>query len=181
LPDLTAPNLNELLDMIRDRKSADDILAKARHVPKAELDKAIDAAEDENHRITEDEWTPVVRAARNLVSAAARRDKGDTAKLAAGQAALFDLERRRYRSEATLNQEIASLYEARVQTSTAESAKHREKSQNLFIAMLVAQIGAVVSSMALGKKMRGGLWILAAIVGLAALGVGGYAMLSSVQ
>jgi hypothetical protein len=181
LPDLTVQDLPELLDMIRNRAPEDHILQKARHVSKVDLNNAIDDAEAANQKITDGDWGPIVDAARKLVDGVVYKKEADPAKVAAAQAAMFELERSRYRAEATLNQEIASLYEARVQTSTAESDKHRQKSQNLFIAMLVAQIGAVVSSLALGRKLRGGLWVLAAIVGLAALGVGGYAMLSSMQ
>jgi hypothetical protein len=181
LPDLTVKGLPELLEMISTRKKEDDILNQARHVEKKGLNEAIDDAENASQKITEDEgWGKVMGAVNKLV-ADARKKTREPAKLAAILAANFELEQRRYRGESFLNQQIAALYEARVQTSTAESDKHRMKSQNLFIAMLVAQIGAVVSSVALGKKLRGGLWLLAAVVGLAALGVGGYAMLSSMQ
>jgi hypothetical protein len=179
LPDLTVKELPELLDMIRERQKEDEILQKARHVSKTELNDAIDAAEKANVEITDKEWGPVIDAARALVRDAIKKAVGDSAKIAAAQAALFELESRRYRSEATLNQEIASLYEARVQTSTAESDKHRQKSQTLFLAMLVAQIGGVVSSLALARQRKSALWAFAATVGLVAVGVGGYALLTS--
>jgi hypothetical protein len=177
LPDVPAP-LQELLDMIRKREPEEDITRKAARIPKAEINKAINDAEASNEKITEADWTPKVDTARKLVTNSRTKD-ADPAKAAAGQAALFELERRRYRSEATLNQEIAALYEARVRTSSAESDKHRSKSETLFIAMLVAQIGGVVSSLALARKKQSALWLFAAMVGLAALGVGGYGVLST--
>src|SRR6202040_1392264 len=104
------------LDMIRKREPEEDITRKAARVPKAEINKAINDAEAGNEKITEADWTPKVDAARKLVADSRKKD-ADPAKSAAAQAALFELERRRYRSEATLNQEIAALYEARVRTS----------------------------------------------------------------
>ena len=179
LPDLTVKDLPELLEMIRKREKEDDVLNTARRVSKGDLNKAIDAAENANAEITDKDWDPIVKAARRLVSAAVKKDT-DPAKIAAAQAALFDMERGRYRSEATLNQEIAALYEARVQTSSAESDKHRHKSEMLFIAMLVAQIGGVTSSLAMARKTKNALWVLAALVGLLSIGVGAYGLMSTV-
>lgn len=177
LPDVSAP-LQELLDMIRKRAPEEDVARKAARIPKAEINKAINDAEAENEKITEDDWAPKVDAARKLAGGARKKD-AEPAKSAAAQAALFELERRRYRSEATLNQDIAALYEARVRTSSAESDKHRNKSEILFVAMLVAQIGGVVSSLALARKNKSALWLFASMVGLAALGVGLYGVLST--
>jgi hypothetical protein len=64
-----------------------------------------------------------------------------------------------------------------VKVSSAESDKYRKKSDFLSAAMLVAQIGAVASSLALARKQKSALWLFAAIVGVIAIGVGGYAMI----
>ena len=178
LPDVSAP-LQELLDLIRKRAPEEDVARKAARIPKAEINKAINDAEAENEKITEDDWAPKVDAARKLVGGSRKKDV-DPLKSAAAQAALFELERRRYRSEATLNQEIAVLYEARVRTSSAESDKHRNKSEILFIAMLVAQIGGVGASMALARKSKSALWLFASMIGLVALGVGAYGVLFTI-
>ena len=176
LPDLTSPPLQELLELIRKRAPEDEIIRKSARVNAADINTAIDDAEAANEKITEDEWSPVVGAARKLAADARKRDP-DPAKYAAAQAAQFEMEQRRYRSEATLNQEIAVLYEARVRVSSAESDKHRRKSQTLFIAMLVAQIGGVVSSLALARKQKSALWLFAATAGLVAIGFGGYVLM----
>ena len=117
-----------------------------------------------------------MRAARVKLAADARKKDADPAKGAAIQAAQFEFEQRRYRSEATLNQEIGFVYEARVKVSSAESDKHRKKSQTLFIAMLVAQIGGVISSLALARKKKSALWLFAGAAGLVAIGFGGYVL-----
>ena len=176
LPDIEYAPLGELLDMIRKRAPEEDVLKKAGRVDIAEVNKAINAAEAANERITEGEWGPVVDAARKL-AADARRKNADPATAAAVQAAQFEMEQRRYRSEATLNQEIGLLYEARVKVSGAESDKHRRKSERLSMAMLVAQIGAVASSLALARKQKSALWLFAGLIGLVSVVVGGYAVL----
>jgi len=176
LPDITVESLKELLDLIRKRAPEDEILRKAARVKIEDINKAIDDAEAANEKITEDEWGPVVTAARKLVGDARKKD-ATPANNAAIQAAQFEMEQRRYRSEATLNQEIGFVYEARVKVSSAESDKHRRKSQTLFIAMLVAQIGGVISSLALARQKKSALWLFAATAGLVALGFGGYVLM----
>lgn len=174
MPDLSHQGLQELLEMIRKRAPEEEILKKAARVPIPEINKAIDDAEAANEKITEEDWDPIVRAARKLVTDARKKDP---AAGTAAQAALFELEQRRYRSEATLNQEIGFLYEARVKISSAESDKHRRKSQTLFTAMLVAQIGGVISSLALARQKKSVLWLFAATTGLVALGFGAYVLM----
>jgi hypothetical protein len=144
----------------------------------ADVTKAINDAEAANEKITEGDWDPVVGAVRKLVADARKAGGGDApARTAAAQAALFEMEQRRYRSEATLNQEIGFLYEVRTKVSAAESDKNRKKSDFLSYAMLVAQIGAVASSLALARKQKSALWLFAAIIGIVAIGVGGYAII----
>ena len=70
-----------------------------------------------------------------------------------------------------------ALYEIRVKVSTAESDRHRKKSQSLQMAMLVAQIGAVAASLALARKRGVSLWLVAGLIGVAAVGFGGYALI----
>lgn len=179
LPDLD-PQVQELRDAIEHRESEHDLLKKAGRLDVAKINKAIDDAEKYNEH-TEKEWDPVLKAAGALVRAqqAVKPDAPDAAKHAASaaQAAGFDLEERRYRAESRLNQGIGFLYEIRTKVSTAESDKQRRKSDFLSYAMLVAQVGAVASSLALARKQKSFLWLFAAMVGVVAIGVGGYAML----
>lgn len=101
---------------------------------------------------------------------------GDTR--AAAVAHRYDVDSRRYRAEATANQWVGFLYEVRVKTSTATSDRHRHRSENFFIAMLAAQVGAVGSSLALARKRRNVMWLLAGTAGLAAVGFGGFVYLT---
>jgi hypothetical protein len=76
------------------------------------------------------------------------------------------MEQRRYRAESFINQQIGFLYEARVRVSTAESDRHRKKSQNFFYAMLAAQVGATIASLALARKKQSMLWLVAGLAGI---------------
>lgn len=93
---------------------------------------------------------------------------------ATAQADRFALDALRNRNEAQINQDISWLFEARVQVSSAESERHRRRSGNFFYAMLVGQVGATGSSLALGRQRRSALWTIAGLSGLVALGFGGY-------
>ena len=84
----------------------------------------------------------------------------------------------RYRAESTLNFWVGYLYEVRVAASTAESDRHRHRSENFFYAMLAAQLGAVVSSLALARRHKSALWLVAGLAGLVAVGFGGYVYLT---
>ena len=182
LPDIADPTVAALRDAIEQREPESELVKLAARIKHDAINKTIDDAEKANEQIDKD-WTPIVRAANDLVRAQGsfKPDDPDATKKAqaatAAQAAGFDLEERRYRAESRLNQGLGFLYEIRTKTSSAESDKHRRKSQTLFLAMLVAQIGGVVSSLALARKRKSVLWLLAAIAGLVAIGFGGYVLL----
>jgi hypothetical protein len=178
LPDLEDEQIKELRDAIEKREPEKELLKKAGRVDMAKINKAIDDAEKYSEQ-TDKEWDPILKKAADLVRAQLAVKSDDPAavkKATAAQAAGFDLEERRYRAESRLNQGIGFLYEIRTKVSSAESDKHRKKSDFLSYAMLVAQIGAVASSLALARKQKSALWLFAAMVGIVAIGVGGYAM-----
>jgi hypothetical protein len=181
LPEVEDEKIKALRDAIERREPEGQLLKLAGQVDMAKLNRAIDDAEKAAEQ-TDKEWDPVVRASAALVRAQAefRPDDPDAAKRSANataaQAAGFEMEERRYRAESRLNQGIGFLYEIRTKVSTAESDKHRRKSDYLSYAMLVAQVGAVASSLALARKRKSVLWLFAATVGVIAIGVGGYAL-----
>jgi hypothetical protein len=181
LPDIDDAAIKQLREALEQREPETELLKKARKVDMAKINKAIDDAEKFNEQ-TDKEWDPVLKAAAVLARAQPVIKDGDpdaakkAARATASQAAGFDLEERRYRAESRLNQGLGFLYDVRVKVSTAESEKHRKKSDYLSYAMLVAQIGAVASSLALARKQKSTLWLFAAMVGVVAIGVGGYAM-----
>ncbi|HEX3148903.1 MAG TPA: DUF4337 family protein [Gemmataceae bacterium] len=92
--------------------------------------------------------------------------------------AVMDYEARRYRQEANLNRRAAEAYEVRVRRSGVESDRHRQRSQQFFYSMLLAQLGATVSALALARAQRSLLWLLAAAAGVVALCFTGYVYLT---
>jgi len=165
--------LKALLKAIRDREPEADILNKAGKVKQDTINKAIDTLEKEVE-VIDTRWDGVVKAAGKIVD---KWTKDDPKKGAEAQAALFGMEQRRYRSESFFLFRIGDLYEARVRVVTAISDKHRRRSENFFYAMLVAQIGAVVSSLALARRQNSSLWLIAGLAGAVAVGFGAFVQL----
>ena len=90
----------------------------------------------------------------------------------------MNYEARRYRQEAAFNRRAAEAYEVRVRRSGVESDRHRERSKRFFYSMLLAQLGATVSALALARAQRSLLWLLATVVGVVSLAFTGYVYLS---
>jgi hypothetical protein len=179
LPEIKDDNVKGLLQAIQDREAEADLLKRAARISQATINSAIDDAEKANKQI-DNEWTVILREAARVVDERTRitPDAHDRATAVIGataaQAAGFDLENRRYRLEANLNFGIGYLYEARVKVSTAESDRHRERSKTFFYAMLAGQVGATISSLALARKHRSALWLLAGVSGVVAVAIGVY-------
>lgn len=172
LPEVSDEALRRLLADIQARAPEADLLRQAGRVPQATINAAIDDAEKAVEQLDK-EWEPTVKAAGKLAAG--------TGKVAnpAAQAAGYELEQRRYRIEAGLNQGVGYLYEARVKVSAAESDRHQDKSRKFFYAMLAAQVGATVSSLALARKQQSVLWAVAGGAGLVAIVIGAYVYLSA--
>ena len=75
----------------------------------------------------------------------------------------------RYEVEARLNQAIANLYELQVRQSNISAERHHDRSQRFFFGMLAAQLGVIVSTLAMAARQRNLLWGLAAAAGLLAI------------
>jgi hypothetical protein len=75
----------------------------------------------------------------------------------------------RYEVEARLNQAIANLYELQVRQSNISAERHYDRSQRFFFGMLAAQLGVIVSTLAMAARQRNLLWALAASAGLLAI------------
>lgn len=148
-----------------------EVLPLARKVDPASLNAEI-AAGLRNVTEAEKEFDAELAAVKGQATTAANDTKASAAALR------YDVDSRRYRAEATANQWVGFLYEVRVKTSTAASDRHRHRSENFFIAMLAAQVGAVGSSLALARKRRNVLWLLAGTAGLVAVGFGGFVYLT---
>jgi hypothetical protein len=75
----------------------------------------------------------------------------------------------RYEIEARLNQVIATFYELQVRKSNISAERHHNRSQRFFFGMLAAQLGVIVSTLAMAARQRNLLWSIAAAAGLLAI------------
>jgi hypothetical protein len=83
----------------------------------------------------------------------------------------------RYELEARLNQAIAGLYELQVRKSNMSAERHHHRSQRFFFGMLAAQLGVIVSTLAMAARQRNLLWSIAAAAGLLAIAFAVYVYL----
>lgn len=75
----------------------------------------------------------------------------------------------RYNHEAQLNAAVARLYELQVRKANIKAQRHHTRSQRFFFGMLAAQMGVIISTLAMAAKKRNLLWGLAAGAGLVAI------------
>jgi hypothetical protein len=83
----------------------------------------------------------------------------------------------RYEVEARLNQTIANLFEVQVRKSNISAEHHHRRSQRFFFGMLGAQMGVIISTLAMAAKNRNLLWSIAAAAGLVAVAFAVYVFL----
>ena len=93
------------------------------------------------------------------------------------KAARYTFDARRYEDDARANQDAAFLYDVQVLQSIARSDQHLKRSLGFMIAMLVAQVGVTIGSLALMLKYRFPAWAVAALAGLCAIAFGVYILL----
>jgi hypothetical protein len=184
LPDIVDATIRELMEAVRDRKPEAELIQFARGIDRERLDRIIASAEARVSEIDREWESPLRDADRitadyvNSASTAMDEKREEASAIAtAVQAARFELDNRRYRTEATLNQGLGFLYEVRVKSSNAQSDRHKVRSQNFFYAMLAAQVGATVASLGLARRQRSPLWAFAGFAGIVAVAFGVYVYL----
>jgi hypothetical protein len=84
---------------------------------------------------------------------------------------------RRYEDDARSNKDLAFLYEVKVLLNSARSDKHLFRSKMFLFAMLVAQAGVTIATLAIAVRRKSVFWLLAALTGLIAIGFGAYVYL----
>ncbi len=162
-------SVRAVLQAVQEHRPERDVLQSARRVHVGSLEGEIARARDQSARV-ELQYEEELRAAKALVKGRPSEWQPNVIR--------YEVESRRYKAEATANQWVGFLYEVRVKTSTAESERFRQRSENFFFAMLVAQVGGVGASLALARKRRSVLWLVAGIAGLAAVGFGAFVYLT---
>jgi hypothetical protein len=195
LPDPNARQAyEEVVAAVAKRQPESETTALVTRLSPETIDEAIRLAEDDADRFDQacepvNEAVKQLKAAFKDVGAAVRPLRGGTGPAAEAvtlfdrldtsfRAAVMDYDARRYRQEAAFNRRAAEAYEVRVRRSGVESDRHRERSKRFFYSMLLAQVGATVSALALARAQRSLLWLLAAATGVVALAFTGYVYLS---
>jgi hypothetical protein len=92
--------------------------------------------------------------------------------LADYKSARYAFDARRYEDDARSNQDAAYLYDVQALRSAAQSDKHLQRSFGFMLAMLVAQVGVTIASLAIMLKYKLPVWAIAALAGIIAIGFG---------
>jgi len=172
LPDIQKPGIVPVLDAIRTAQPEEDVLRLAKSVNRGDIDFELAAAGLELNRL-DTEWDPITKQIVKLIG-----EQSPGAETTALQASQMESEQRRYRAEATLNQQIGFLYDVRVKTSPVESDRHRVRSDYFFYAMLAGQAGATLGALALARRQQSSLWLFAGLIGVISVGFGAYVYLT---
>jgi Domain of unknown function (DUF4337) len=172
------PNVQAALDAVESLKPEPEIKPILALVSNKALDDALRAARD----LAQDFDTatkPVNNAIDQLEALVAQQAaclRATTASPASGSSLTRDFTAARlrytalrYEVEARLNQAIANLYELQVRKSNISAERHHNRSQRFFFGMLAAQLGVIVSTLAMAARQRNLLWALAAAAGLLAI------------
>jgi hypothetical protein len=93
------------------------------------------------------------------------------------KAARHSFTARRYEDDARSNQDAAYLYEVKAYLSSARSDRHLIRSRNFMYAMLVAQAGVTIATLALAVRQKSLMWGVATAAGLIAISIGVYVYL----
>jgi hypothetical protein len=195
LPDPAAQQAyEEVVQAIQKRQPETETAGLVARLSPQTIDEAIGLAEDDADRFDQtckpvNETVQTVRGVLQKAGTAVRPLRGKSGPAAEAvaafdrldtsfRAAAMDYEARRYRQESAFNRRAAEAYEVRVRRSGVESDRHRERSKRFFYSMLLAQVGATVSALALARAQRSLLWLLATVVGVVSLAFTGYVYLS---
>lgn len=168
------PNLKAAIQAIENLQPESEITPLVLQINDKVLDDALRGAK-ELARAFDDASKPVNDAVAQLDKLAARTGAAKT-KDASGASFARDLAAARmrynalrYDAEARLNQNIAGLYELQVRKSNISAERHHRRSQRFFFGMLAAQLGVIVSTVAMAARKRNILWTIAAGAGLIAI------------
>ena len=172
------PNLKAALDAVENLTPESQVVPLLAKVSLKTLDEALLAARDRAQAF-DTATKPVNQTIDQLENLLARQAASLEAKASspASGASLtrdFTAARLRYAAlryevEARLNQAIASFYELQVRKSNISAERHHNRSQRFFFGMLAAQLGVIVSTLAMAARQRNLLWALAAAAGLLAV------------
>ena len=172
------PNVKAALDAVENLTPEAQIVPLLAKVSLGTLDEALLAARDRAQNF-DNATKPVNQAidqVESLLTRQAASLEGKAPSPASGASLTRDYTAARlryaavrYEVEARLNQSIAIFYELQVRKSNISAERHHHRSQRFFFGMLAAQLGVIVSTLAMAARQRNLLWSIAAVAGLLAI------------
>ena len=174
-PPAADPAVQAALTLLETARPETELMAQLEKVDDKALEAAVRAARDQAQALdaTLKPIGGVIEAIEHQMEPAAT----DAAIRREFVAARLGYNARRYDAEARLNQTVGSLYELQVRKANLSAARHHRRSQKFFYGMLAAQMGVIVSTLAIAARKRNLLWALAALAGLAAIAFAAYVYL----
>ena len=177
------PNVKAALDVVENLAPDAEAAGVLARVSNRALDDALRAARDQVQAL--DAATKPLNQAIDLLESVLGRQAASAISAPASGASIsrdFTAARLRYAAvryevEARLNQAIANLYELQVRKSNISAERHHNRSQRFFYGMLAAQLGVIVSTLAMAARQRNLLWSIAAAAGLLAIAFAVYVYL----
>jgi hypothetical protein len=172
------PKLQAVIDaIVNDRPDAETVPLVAKLI-RADVDLALRASQERAKSFSEatKPITQSLDALQRLLSSGPSTAAAQSVHQSFA-AARLRYEAQRYDAEARLNQAIGNLYEVEVHLSNFSAERHRMRSQEFFVGMLIAQAAVIISTLAMAARQRNALWTLAAAAGLAAIAFAFYVYL----
>jgi hypothetical protein len=174
--------------MERAKTKAAKVAAHGKAIDKvlAEFDLLVDrqaALCREYQRLVANQISALARSDKNADEIAKLEKRLDRVRAMSAQlvrdykAARFAFDARRYEDDARSNQDAAFLYDVVVLQSSARSDKHLKRSFGFMLAMLVAQVGVTIGSLAIMLRFRLPVWLIAALAGFGAICFAAYVFL----
>ena len=154
------PRVQAATDALESSKSDSEIAQLLTEVSGADLDEALRTWQQ--HVLAFDELIKPVNQAIDALEKQVAQSPGSAALRRDLVAARLVYTAQRYDTEARLNQTIAELFELQVRKSNVSAERHHRRSERFFYGMLAAQMGVIISTLAIAAQRRNLLWAIAA-------------------
>lgn len=168
------PKVQAATDALEAARPDAEIAQLLSGIPGAELDEALRAWQ--RHVLAQDELVKPVSDAIEALERELAKAPGGVALRRDFTAARLAYNAQRYDAEARLNQVVAELFDLQVRKSNLAAERFHRRSARFFYGMLAAQMGVIVSTLAIAAQRRNLLWAIAAGAGAIALAITAYVL-----
>ena len=169
-----AASVQAALTALEESRSDAEMARLLVNVDGGPLDDALRQAQA--HALALDELTKPIGHAIDIWEKQLAHTAGQEALRRDFTAARLNYNATRYDSEARMNQAIAELFELQVRKSNISAERHHRRSSRFFYGMLAAQLGVIVSTLAMAAHQRSLLWAIAAGAGAVAIAFAVYVL-----